>query len=171
MARQLPCRGFSLIETVVLVAAVAVLVGVALPSFTGALQTRRMSAATRKLAGDLRSIQSTAVARGGLYRLHSGADPAVNQPGQYRLEQSSDGGTTWTGITLWTNVSTEFPGVSLTSIRDSAGAPVTLYEVRFNSRGATANPGGPSYPLNIVISGLAGSQTIQVRWTGSVRVP
>lgn len=169
--RRPPCGGFSLLETVLVVVAVAILAGLAVPSLNATLQIRRLSAATRKVIGDLRSIQTAAVARGGLYRLHSGTDPAVSQPGQYRLEQSLDGGTTWSGITAWTDLSAEFQGVSFSGIRDSAGTPATLYEVRFNSRGATANAGSPSYPLNVEISGLAGSQTIQVRWVGSVKVP
>lgn len=164
-------KGFTLIELLVMLFIVGLLAGVSLPVFTSALQNRRLDGALRKIMGDLRYVQSLAVAQGGLYRFHWGDDPLAGQSGKYRLEQSTDGGATWSQVTPWYSLSSEFQGASIASIRDSAGSPLTIYEVKFNSRGACANCLSPTTPpILIRVSSAAGARTIQVRITGSVRI-
>lgn len=164
-------RGFTAVELLVAIAVTALLAAVSMPVFTAALEHRRLEGAVRKVLGDLRYTQSLAVAQGGLYRLHSGDDPLANKPGKYRIERSTDGGITWSEVTPWYPLSSEFQGASLSSIRDSAGTPLTLYEVRFNSRGACANCATLTPPIVITVAGTSGTRTIQVRSTGSVRIP
>lgn len=164
-------RGFTIVELLVALAMVAILAGVSLPVFTAALQNRRLDGAVRKIVGDLRYAQSLAVAQGGLYRFHSGDDPLANQPGRYRLERSTDGGNNWSEVTPWYTLSSEFQGAGISNIKDSSGIPLTIYEVRFNSRGACANCLTPrTPPIVITVSSASGTRTIQVRSTGSVRI-
>lgn len=163
-------RGFTAVELLVAIASIAILAAVSMPAFTTTIQNRRLDGATRKIIADLRYAQSMAVARGGLYRLYSGDDPQAGQPGRYRLEQSIDGGTTWSEFTPWYALSSEFPGAGIVGIKDSAGTPLTVYEVRFTSRGSCENPSALTYPINVIVSGEAGMRTTQIRRTGSVRV-
>ncbi|MCI0372590.1 MAG: GspH/FimT family pseudopilin [candidate division NC10 bacterium] len=163
-------RGFTLGELLAVIAVVAILGGLAIPLFLRTVQTYRLEGAAQKIAGDLRYAQSLAIAQGVLYRLHSGDDPPGTEPGRYRLEQSTNGGTSWNAVTVWYALSSEFQGAGIASIRDSAGIPVTVYEVRFNSRGVCVNPGAVTYPINIVTSAEAGTRTIQVTRTGNLRI-
>lgn len=165
-------RGLSLLEIVVVAAIIAVLAGLGLPIFSQTMQTRRLSAATRQVTGDLRSLQSLAISQGSLFRFHSGTDPGINLINQYRLERSTDDGATWTPIGPWTDLSADFSGVGFT-MRDTANT--MLHEVRFNARGAAIHPGSSNYPYSVNVSGVVGGQprtsTIMVRRTGSVKAP
>lgn len=164
-------RGFTAVELLVAIALTAILAAVSMPVFTAALQNRRLDGAVRKVLGDLRYTQSLAVAQGGFFRFYSGDDPLANKPGQYRIERSTTGlPGSWSEVTRWYTLSSEFQGASISSIRDSAGTPLTIYEVRFNSRGACANCATLTPPIVITVSGASGTRTIQVRSTGSVRI-
>ncbi len=157
-----------MVEVVILFLLIGIVALVATPQFTPALRIFRLNGAARKIVADLRQAQSLAVAQGDLHRFHSGNDPAAAQPGRYRLERSTDGGATWTGITPWYTLASDFQSVSVSSVQDSAGSPVTVYEVRFNSRGACANCSGLTVPIVIAVSSPSGTRTIQVRSAGSV---
>ena len=161
-------RGYTLVELMVLVVLMAIFAMVALPQFAASVESLRLNGAARKIVADLRQAQSLAVTQGGLYRLHSGDEAGAGHPGQYRLEQSTNGGTTWSGVTPWYSLSSDFQGISVFSVQDSAGSPVPVYEVRFNSRGACANCPGLTPPIVIAVSSPAGTRSIQVRSAGSV---
>jgi len=161
-------RGFTLIGLLVLVLLTGIFATLAMPQFTVSL---RLNGAARKVVADLRQAQSLAVARGGLYRFHSGDDPGAGHPEQYRLEQSTNGGTTWSGVTPWYTLASDFHEVSLSSVQDSAGSPVPVYEVQFNSRGACANCPGFTTPIVIALASPSGTRSIEVRSAGSVRIP
>ncbi len=164
-------QGFTAVEFLVGLIVTGLFTIVSIPLFTTTLQSLRLNGAARKIAGDLRYAQSLAVAKGGLYRFHSGYDPAAGSPGQYRLEQSTDGGTTWSGVTSWYTLSSDFQGVSFSSAKDSSASPVTVYEVRFNSLGSCANCPGLTAPIVIAASSSSGTRTVQVRSAGSVNTP
>ena len=138
--------------------------------FTATLQSNRLDGAARKIVQDSRYAESLAVAQGGLLRFHSGDDIAAGQPGHYRLEQSTNGGTTWSVVSPWYSLPADFQGAGIASIKDSSGGPATVYEVRFNSRGACANYPGLTTPIVITASSSARRRTIQVRSSGSVKV-
>ena len=164
-------RGVTLVELVILVLVTGILATLAMPQFTASLQSFRLNGAARKIVADMRQAQSLAIAQGGLYRFHSGNDPGAGHPDQYRLEQSTNGGTTWSGVTPWYSLSSDFQGISVLSVQDSAGSPVPVYEVQFNFQGACANCPGLTTPIVIAVSGPAGTRAIQVRSAGSVSTP
>jgi Tfp pilus assembly protein FimT len=166
-------RGVTAFELIIAVAIIGIMSAVAVPLFRNTIAQRRLSSSVQRVASDLRYAQSLAVSKGTLHRFHSAADPIVNQPGKYRLEESTDGGTNWSPLTgWWYALSTDYgSGATLQSIRDGAASPVTLYEVRFNSRGLAANPGSVTYPVTLTIATEAGTGTVRVMWAGTVRVP
>ena len=164
-------RGVTLVEVVIVVLLTGIFATLAMPQFTASLQSFRLNGAARKIVADLRQAQSLAVAQGGLYRFHSGNDPGAGHPDQYRLEQSTNGGTTWSEVTPWYTLASDFQGVSILTVQDSAGTPVPVYEVQFNSRGACANCPGLTTPIVIAVASPSGTRAIQVRSAGSVSIP
>ncbi len=164
-------RGFSATELVLAIAVLLIIIAVAMPVFTAYIAQRRLADAITRVATDLRYAQSIVVNQGGLIRFHWGDDPGEGITGAYRLEQSADGGATWTPLGTWYQLSADYQGASVTSIKDSTGSGTTVYEVRFNSQGAAANPGPVTYPIVITVTTAAGSGTVQVMRIGTVRVP
>jgi type IV fimbrial biogenesis protein FimT len=161
--------GFTLIELVITVAILVMILAVAMPLFFQTLALRRLTAAVERMAGDLRYAQSQAVTQGGQFRLHEGGD--VGQAGKYRLEQSTDGGATWTQVTAWYNLSTDYQGSSVQGIKDNAGAGVTRYWVGFNSQGAAVIPMGAVYPIDLtVVTPTGTTKKVRVLRTGTIRI-
>jgi len=160
--------GFTLIELVIAVAIAMMILAVAVPLFFQIIAQRRLTAAVERVAGDLRYAQSQAVTQGGLFRLHEGGD--AGEAGKYRLEQSTDGGATWTQVTGWYQLSTDYQGSSVQGIKDNAGAGLTRYWVRFNAQGAADNPGFV-YPIDLTVATPTGAtKTIRVLRTCTIRI-
>ena len=160
-----------MVQLVTTMAIFAVVAAVSTPLYDSFLSSRRIDEAVRRLVDDLRFAQSSAIAKGGLFRFRSGSDPTVNMPGNYRIERSTDGGANWTAVTPWDSIASEFQGVSFTTVRDSSASPQTLYEARFDSRGACVNCTGPNTPpIVITISRGSTVRTARVRITGSIYV-
>jgi type IV fimbrial biogenesis protein FimT len=69
-------RGFSLLEAAIVVAIVAIVGAVALPSFTALVEVRRLDGAATRLAADVQFARSEAIARNRSLRLSiaAGAD-------------------------------------------------------------------------------------------------
>lgn len=164
-------RGFTLVELVIAVAIVATMVAVGMPVFTNAISARRLSGAVERVATDLRYVQSQAVMRNGTFRLHFGTDPAEGKPGQYRLEQNVSGANPWLPLSGWYTLSTDYLGVTLQSITDSAAIPVPLYEVRFGPQGSVTNTGPPAYPILLTVAKSPLTRTIKVMRSGPIRMP
>jgi prepilin-type N-terminal cleavage/methylation domain-containing protein len=164
--------GFTLVELIIVVAILCMMLTVATPLFFQTIAQRRLTAAVERIANDLRYVQSLAVTQGNVHRLHSGADGAVGLPGQYRLERSNDGGVTWAPLGGWYNLTQDYFGSSLQSIKDNAGTTLPSYDVRYTSQGAVGNAGVGSYPIVLTIVTTRGAtRTVQVLRTGAVRVP
>jgi prepilin-type N-terminal cleavage/methylation domain-containing protein len=161
--------GFTLIELVITVAILVMMLAVAMPLFLQIIAQRRLTDAVERVAGDLRYVQSQAVTQGGLFRLHEGGD--VGEAGKYRLEQSTDGGATWTQLVGWFNLSTDYQGSSVQSIKDNAGAGTTRYWVGFNSQGAAVGPVGVVYPIDLTVVAQTGAtKKVRVLRTGTIRI-
>ncbi len=177
--------GFTAFELLMVLAIVAILALVSVPSLLGAMQNYRLNGAARRITSDLRFAQSLAVTRGGVYGFHWGGDPLepfAPGPNYYRIERNTGTGCNWPPVwdtaasnpnvvTNWLDLSTEFQGVTIASVTDNAS--VAIGGAAFNARGASANPCTPvGYPLTITVTDASGTtRTIQVRSAGSVRVP
>jgi len=161
--------GFTLIELVITVAILVMMLVVAMPLFFQIIAQRRLTAAVERVVGDLRYVQSQAVTRGGLFRLHEGGD--AGEAGKYRLEQSTDSGATWTQVTGWYYLSTDYQGSSVQGLKDNAGAGATRYWVGFDSQGVTVGPVGVVFPIHLtVVAPTGATKTIRVLRTGTIRI-
>jgi len=181
-AMRKTARGFTLVELLVTVAFFAIFSMISMPLFTSVYQGYRFDGAAQTVGSDLRYAQGLAVNKGGCYGLHFGSDPLVNRPNQYRIEKGGCNGLGWPAaadtmatnpnvITNWYNLPQDFPGVTITSLKDNAS--LTVNRVSFNSLGASVNPFvAISNPVTITLSNASGAtRAIQVRATGSVQVP
>ena len=163
--------GFTLIELIIVVAILVMMLVVAMPLFFQIIAQRRLTAAVERVATDLRYVQSLAVTRGTVHRLHSGADGAVGRPGQYRLERDNGAGG-WVELAAWYDPSANYDGSGLQSIKDNTGTSIATFDVCFNSQGTVANAGIGSYPIVLTVVARNGTtRTVQVLRTGAVRVP
>jgi prepilin-type N-terminal cleavage/methylation domain-containing protein len=163
--------GFTLVELIIVVAILVMMLTVAMPLFFQIIAQRRLTGAVERVATDLRYVQSLAVTQGTVHRLHSGADGAVGRPGQYRLERDNGAGG-WDELAAWYNLSTDYDGSSLQSIKDNGGTSIGTFDVRFNAQGAVANTGVGSFPIVLTMVAKNGTtRTAQVMRTGAVRVP
>ncbi len=166
-------KGFTVIELLVALAMIVILAGASLPFFLTLLQNYRFDGAVQKVLVDLRYAQSVAVSRGGQASLHWGNDLSPAAPSKYRIERSTDGGSTWTEVTGWYDLASEFQGITIQSIKDSGN--VTRTRVCFDARGALplTNPNCPvTPPIRITLVNATGTpRTIEVLPTGTVRAP
>lgn len=171
--------GFSLIELVMVAVIVAVLTLIAVPFFRGTIVQRRMSGAASQILGDIRQMQSSAIAQGRTYRLITGSFTGVNptRPGQYCIQWSTDLGNTWTPSDpnagcAWVNIPVLFPNAGMGfSIKDNP-LTTTLNEVRFSSRGIASHPSNTNYPFKIRITTQGRDDLeIQIQRTGGTKAP
>lgn len=162
--------GFTLIELVIVVAILFMMLAVAMPLFFQIIAQRRLTGAVERVVTDLRYVQSQAVTRGLVHRLHSGTDGAIGRPGEYRLERDNGAGG-WDALAEWYKPWMDYDGSSLQSIKDNGGTTLATHDVRFNAQGAVANTGVGSYPIVLTVVGKGGAtRTVQVLRSGVVRV-
>lgn len=175
--------GFTVVELLTVVFIIGVIVLASYPMLMNFQDAYRVRGAAQQMRADLRYAQDVAVSKGGIAGLHNGADPLVGKPNQYRIERSTSGLIgTWPAatdktttnanvVTDWTDLSAAYPGVTITSFKDNTNVTVTY--VMFNSLGASVNPlvGGFTNPVTVTLSNTAGTKTIQVKSSGSIKVP
>jgi len=175
--------GFTLIEVTMVAVLVAILTVIGVAQYRKTIVQRRLLGAVSQILGDLRQMQSSAIAQGRMYRFLDGSagtnvTPAISplKPNQYCIQSSTDQGATWTPANpntgcAWVNLAALFPNPGMGfSIKDSAGTPLTLYEIRFNARGLASNPNGPAFPITLTILTTGEtSRQIQVLSTGSTK--
>ena len=123
--------GLTLVETMVTTSALAVLTGLAAPSFDGAFQRRHLEGAAAQLETDIHFARSMAVARNAPLRISfessAGASCYVIHTGAAnQCSCAADGTTVCTGDAL-----------AERSVRFEAGGPVSLVS---NSRSVLFDP-------------------------------
>lgn len=178
-------KGFTAIELTLVIVLTAILIGIAMPSFVGTIRRSRLGGATRHLVAEIRTAQSMAVTRSGFFGLHWGADPGPPAAGrlnsEYRIEQDPGGACAWpaptdtTGtnvnvVTDWTDLSREYPGVTIQTVQDGGGN--TVGGVIFNSRGLSVNTCvGVTFPVTVTIADNSGAtETIRINRAGNVTI-
>lgn len=162
-------RGMNAVELMIGLVLAAVLTTISLPLVNNVIANARLDGARRKIASDLRYAQALAVSRGGQFKLNAaaGACAAVSGESRYRIEQDLPGlPVNWTPFTECYRLSSEFQGVTLTSITGTGGG---VPEVQFNSRGVCVNCATPQAVVSV--TGSSGPRDIQVRPIGSVNIP
>lgn len=136
-------RGFSVVELMVVIAVLAIILGIGMPSFQNMLENSRLNSAAESLADSFRLARSEAIARNETVTTDAG--------GEYR-----DG---WT-VKVGTTVLREYGGfdgqVSLTNNSDMS----------FNGRGMAISTG--DFPLSY--GGGSKSRCVKVLLSGAVRL-
>lgn len=162
----------------------AVLVGAAMPSFLNLIRNSRIDGATRHVLYEIRSAQSLAISRGGVFGFQWGGDPGPPPAGQldsmYRIIRDTTGNCGFPDVDApldgtdvfrgWLNLAGEYPGVTIQSVQDANGT--TIGGVMFNSRGASINNcvvPAPTFPLRITIVDNSGAtRTLEIGRGGRV---
>ncbi len=181
--RHIGNAGFSLIELLTAIAIAVILIGVAMPSFLSMIQRSRIDGGARQVLYEIRSAQSYAISRGGVFGFHWGGDPIPTgrlnseyrivrdrnpplPPCSFPLVGDPQDGTDV--IRTWWDLARDYPGVTIQSVQDANN--ITIGGVMFNSRGASVNTCDPvAFPLTINIADTSGAlRTLQVQRAGRV---
>jgi len=183
VADRLGNRGYTMMELLIAIVIAVILTGAAMPSFLSLIQTSRLNAATRQVVSEIRTAQSLAVTRDGIYGLHWGGDPLAGMaPGFHRLERDPTEACGWPAptdtaatnqnvIRDWRDLSIEYPGITITAVQDNGGNPIG--GLMFNAEGESVNTCfvGVSFPVTVTVGdGSGATRTIQVRSAGSARI-
>ncbi len=188
VADRLGNRGYTMMELLIAIVIAVILTGAAMPSFLSLIQTSRLNAATRQVVSEIRTAQSLAVTRDGVYSFHWGGDPLVGMATSvYRFERDPSGAcelppaglpaptdtsaTNQNVIRDWRDLSIEYPGITITAVQDNGGNPIG--GLMFNAEGESVNTCfvGVSFPVTVTVGdGSGATRTIQVRSAGSARI-
>jgi prepilin-type N-terminal cleavage/methylation domain-containing protein len=170
-------RGYTLVEVLVGVALLAIVAGLAIPSFLAYTQRSKLDAAVRQLVEDVRQARSKAVLRGWEYRIYgfnSGSSSVYKN--KYRLMGRSSTAVAWPAdsaasfesatamVSEWVNIGTVYPGV-----RFNPTDGTDHFWVAFNDRGVAYDIDDSFKPLNVTHP-TGGTKTVTVTSAGSVRV-
>ncbi len=151
----------------------ALLIGAAMPAFLSMVQRSRIDGGSRQVLYEIRSAQSLAISRGGVFGFHLGGDPGPPAAGrlnsEYRFETDpatcawpAPTDTTATNANVirdWFDLAREYPGVTIQSVQDATAT--IIGGVMFNSRGALVNTcGGLNPPITITIVDNSGGQRL-----------
>jgi type IV fimbrial biogenesis protein FimT len=144
--------GFTLSEMMVVVAVLAIMAGVAIPSFMALLPGMRLNGAARQVMTDLMDARMNAVKNNNEFKVFFGS-PSANQ---YQILDDDDGnGNVDTGEAITTrDIQTEYQDVTLSATAD----PI------FKPRG-TAPIG-----TTITVTNSSGSKIVSVATTGRVKI-
>ncbi len=163
------------------IAIAAILAGVAMPSFLSMIQRSRIDGGARQVMYEIRSAQSYAISRGGVFGFHWGGDPdpTGRLNSEYRIVRDTTGACGFPAvgdpqdgtdvIRGWWDLAGDYQGVTIQSLQDANN--ITIGGVMFNSRGASVNtcPGVVAFPLTITIADTSGAlRTLQVQRAGRV---
>ncbi len=138
-------RGFSLTESLIVMALMAILTGIAAPSIAYWMTMRSLDAATRELATDLQLARHQAIRENGSYRLVLPDNPGNS----YRIEKLATG-----QVSKSRDLAADYPGVALAS---SASA------VTFHSQGTAVG-------ATITVQNSHGKKRVRIASTGRVKI-
>jgi prepilin-type N-terminal cleavage/methylation domain-containing protein len=170
-------RGYTLVEILVATVMLAIIAGIAIPSFLAFTQRSKLDAAVRQIVEDVREARSRASLRGWQYRIYGfnyGAASAYKN--QYRLMGRSSSAVAWPAETanpfqtatqmagVWTNMNTTYPGVRINP------ADGTLhFWVAFDARGVAIDVDDSFRPLQVTHQ-TGGTMSVSVTTAGGVRI-
>lgn len=157
-------RGFTLIELVIGVFVLVIMVAIGLPTFSNILAQRRLMGAVERVSSDLRSIQSQAVRLGFNHRLSYSA-------GSYTLQKFNTVTSAWDSLGPSYSLNQDYAGASVASIIDNNGGGASRTTIVFRPQGDVDPTGGVTFPVVLTVSASAGTRTIQVTRSGSIRMP
>jgi len=146
-------RGFTLIELIVVIALIAILTAIAVPSYQSFMVRSRLKGAARQVMSDVMNARMTAVSLNQKVKVHFEGDGHT-----YKIwsDANGDGDVTASeGVNLTKDVRPNYHDVTLSTGND----PI------FNPRGAA------SAPETITVTNPAGSINITVAISGRVAIP
>jgi Tfp pilus assembly protein FimT len=138
-------RGFSIVESLILLALIAILAVIAVPNINSMTGKYRLSGATRIVWGDLQNAKMTAI------KTNQSVAVSFDTATQYSFPR-------WDGTNFIRDLSKEYPSVTVTK---SGGGNIT-----FLSNGMTLN----NQNATVNVQGTAGNKTIALTWTGRILV-
>jgi prepilin-type N-terminal cleavage/methylation domain-containing protein len=123
-------RGFTVVELLTVLALAAIILGLALPRYSGLLSDLRLQSATAELIRDLRGAQSLAVARGPRVSVVLGERGyEIRRPGSEQRRVSLPRGITLDAVTstrlIWFSATGASSGGFIT-LRGSTGATTVI---------------------------------------------
>jgi type II secretion system protein H len=145
--------GFTLIETLIVVALVAVMAGISAPVVAGGLARYNLTSAAQQVASTVRSARFQAVGRNARLRIVFTA-----ATGQYSREVWD--GAAWQAVTLAGNAAADVRTLP-TGISFGAGVPANIV---FETDGRTAQP----TVITITNGDAAANRTITIGTSGRV---
>lgn len=183
-AGRWPCRlgnkGVSLVELVAAVAVLALLAGVAMPTFLTMVRRSQVDAATRQILSDVNRARSVAITTGWEYKFFgynaNAPSPFANQ---YRFLARSTAAVGWPADTAapftnatqiagpWVNLNNEYPG-ALINPGDIGGQ--ARFWVAFNARGVRIELDNSFNPMVVTDGGGAVTNTLNVSLPGIVTI-
>ncbi len=187
--RDIGNAGLSGIELLLALIIAAILIGAAMPSFLNMIASSRIDGGARQVLYEIRSTQSLAISRGGVFGFHWGGDPGPPPAGQlnstYRIVRDIPPGPcnfppvgapvdNTDVIRGWWDLAGDYRGVTIQSVQDANN--IIFGGVMFNSRGASVNTcspplPAPAFPMTVIIADNSGTQRcIDVQRTGRVSV-
>lgn len=144
-------QGFTLMEMMVVIAALAIMAAIAIPSFMSMLPGLRLNGAARQVMTDLMAARMKAVKENNEVRVF------FNSPGtnQYQiLDDDDNDGTADTGEVFTTkNIQDEYHDVTF-----SATTNPIFY------------PRGTAYGTTVTVTNTSGSRDVKVAITGRVKI-
>lgn len=137
-----PAKGFTLVEVMVVLALVAIICSMAVPSLQGYATNTNLRTAARDIQSDFLSLKGRAISQNNAYRI--AFDPGGNN---YTIEQGTDGGPPYAAVQVKTPT-TFGGGIGISNAAFSDGTSSITFQERgmvtngtvvlTNSRGSTA---------------------------------
>jgi type IV fimbrial biogenesis protein FimT len=149
-------RGFTLLELMVVLAIVAILVTLAVPSFKQMIQSNTMSSNVNTFLGDMRYARSEAVRRGGAVVMCRSNLPETTQS----CNGNVGAGNGW--LTGWII----FHDLDNDGTRD-AGEPVLRVQGPITSMDSIIEPSSPSYKFRFNATGRLPGTTTTINFGSS----